>query len=99
MPSWRLTPLAEDDVRHAAQQTVVFWGLDQSVKYINEIYAVFDRLADFPQTGRARPDLGAGTRGWPVRSHVVFYRVESDAIEIVRVLHGHEDAEAAFRDT
>jgi plasmid stabilization system protein ParE len=31
--------------------------------------------------------------------YVVFYRINADCIEIVRVLHGRRDVESIFEDT
>lgn len=61
-----------------------------------------DLLAAFPHLGRARgfraPDL-RGLRSRPISgfgSWLLFYRVESNAIEVVRVLHGARDLPRAL---
>ena len=53
-------------------------------------------LADHPFMGRSRPELAAGVYSFPVARTVVFYRPAADGIEVVRVLHGARDIEAAF---
>lgn len=47
--------------------------------------------------GKARDDLGAGLRAWPVEHHVIYYRIKSDAIEVVRILHERADAARHLR--
>jgi toxin ParE1/3/4 len=42
--------------------------------------------------GRARPELSAGLRSWPVGRYLVFYEPREDGINDVRVLHGARDA-------
>jgi len=44
--------------------------------------------------GRERPELSPGIRSFVVMSWVVFYRPQSDAMEIIRVLHGARDLDA-----
>lgn len=49
-------------------------------------------LSRLPGLGRRRDELAAGLRSLAVGSHVVFYRVTDDGIEVIRVLHGAQDA-------
>ncbi len=58
----------------------------------------FHALARQPGLGRARPELGKDLRSFAVGRHVIFYLPLSNGIEIVRVLHGARDIEAAFQD-
>jgi len=58
------------------------------------------RLTPFPKRGTRRDDLGPGLRavGFERRATIVF-RVEKDAVDIVRILYGGRDLEMALRDT
>ncbi|NKB58275.1 MAG: type II toxin-antitoxin system RelE/ParE family toxin [Alphaproteobacteria bacterium] len=49
-----------------------------------------------PEIGRARPELIAGLRSFPVGQYVIFYHPTHNSIEIVRVIHGARDIEAFF---
>ncbi len=60
-------------------------------RYIDAVYAHCRELAESPTVGRLRPDLAPGLRSSPFRSHVVFYEVSDDAVDVVRVLHGARD--------
>ena len=53
----------------------------------------FNRLAEFPEIGHAREDVGPGIRAMPVRRYLVLYRQRRDRIEIVRVVHGSRGLE------
>ena len=55
-----------------------------------------EALGRFPFIGRARPIFAAELRSIIVEKYVVFYRVESDRVLIVRVLDGRRDIEAEF---
>lgn len=46
--------------------------------------------------GRRRDELAPGVQSFPFGRYIVFYRVVSDAIEVVRVLHGARDIETIF---
>ena len=56
-----------------------------------DLLEVFNLLAQFPQPGRSRPELGSGIRSRPVQSYIVFYRDTPSQLQIVRVLHGARD--------
>jgi toxin ParE1/3/4 len=44
--------------------------------------------------GRERPEVAAGIRSFVVMSWTVFYRVEDDSADIVRIVHGARDIDA-----
>ena len=67
-------------------------------QHLREIHTACARLADWPNSGRARPEVARGLRSVSLPPHVVFYRVTSSAIEVVRVLHGRRDVEAIFAE-
>lgn len=66
-------------------------------RLINRIQDAEDHLGVFPEIGQARPDVAPGLRYWPVRPYLIFYRVDPDAVTIVRILHGFRDLWAALR--
>jgi toxin ParE1/3/4 len=53
-------------------------------------------LSRFPLIGREREILAPGLRSILVRRYVVFYRIESDRVLIMRVLDGRRDIDAEF---
>ncbi len=56
------------------------------------------RLLDFPEMGQARPDLRPGLRHWPVGNYLILYRIDADAITVVRVIHGARDLPGLLDD-
>lgn len=53
-------------------------------------------LEEHPFAGRARNEVRPGLRSIAASPHVVFYRVNADVAEIVRVLDGRRDLEDIF---
>ena len=62
--------------------------------FVAEIEARCVGLRDFPESGRARPELAPGLRSCPHGRYVIFYTPGADAVRIERVLHGARDLEA-----
>lgn len=49
------------------------------------------KLAEFPLIGRMRDELRRGLRSVSAHPYVILYRIRSEAVEILRVLHGARD--------
>lgn len=64
-------------------------GEAQAIRYADELLASMQLLLDFPGAGS-----GFGRRGLRRKksgSHVIFYRVEGEVLQIVRILHQRMD--------
>jgi toxin ParE1/3/4 len=48
-------------------------------------------LAEFPEIGTLREDIGPSVRVLVVGNYLVLYRARDDRVDIVRVLHGARD--------
>ncbi|WP_353572888.1 type II toxin-antitoxin system RelE/ParE family toxin [Candidatus Albibeggiatoa sp. nov. BB20] len=53
-------------------------------------------LGENPFLGRQRDELATGLRSFPVQNHVIFYRITSDNVEIIRVLNTARDIDKLF---
>jgi toxin ParE1/3/4 len=49
------------------------------------------RLADYPELGPERPNLGKGIRLLPVDNILIIYRLTDAGVEILRILHAARD--------
>ena len=65
-------------------------------RFLELIRTKCEMLAQHPLAGEARPELGANLRAFPVGNYIIFYRPDSDGIEVVRVLHGARDIPKQF---
>jgi toxin ParE1/3/4 len=54
------------------------------------------RLAEYPLLGPARPDIAPDLRYLVSGNYLVLYRVRSESVEVVRVLHGARNLKALF---
>ena len=68
-----------------------------ATRMLNAFEEIFLLLAQHPRMGRTCEDLRPDLRRFPVENYVVFYRIQPDCIEIVRVLHGTRDIERILR--
>lgn len=89
----RLTSEAQDDFRDILQYTRETWGVKQRDTYEARLKRGLRNLATFPEMGRARTDLGPGLRSFPIEHHLVIYRVDDDAVRVVRIVHGRRSPE------
>lgn len=55
-------------------------------------------LADNPHAGRARPELVAEIRSFPVGNYILFYRPMADGVDLVRVRSGYLDIQPEDMD-
>lgn len=91
MSQYRLTPAAQRDLSSIWDFTEDRWGISQAEKYIREIQAVVERVAEDSDRGRVREGIREGYRSCAVGSHVVFYLLRASHIEVVRILHQRMD--------
>jgi toxin ParE1/3/4 len=85
--AFRFSQLAEADLLEIGAYTLRKWGEDQVVRYLDDLEACCEMLADSPALGRACDDIRPGLRRMESGLHVVFYRQETGGILVLRILH------------
>ena len=90
---YRLTRRASADLSGIHQYSANIWGTAQAKLYLEQIHEAACQLADNPELGVSRPDLGEGVRAWRVQSHWLFYRSLGGTPRILRVLHVRQYAD------
>ena len=88
---YELSCEAEKDIELIFDFTVDEYGLQQAVSYIEKFESCFQQLLLNPQLGRSRNEIRQELRSLIQEQHVIFYRVLTDRIRVVRVLHGRSD--------
>ena len=73
-------------------------GEAASDAYYFSLIACFDFLCANPQAGQIDEDSGLGLRRWRYRQHRIFYRVDQEALLVVRVFHVSADAVRWLKD-
>lgn len=93
MPTHQLiiAPAAQADLKDIYQYGLRQWGQAQSEAYLEILKVKLWSLTEQPLMGTERPELLAGMRSLPIESHILFYRVTTTNVEIIRVLHGRQD--------
>lgn len=86
-----IAPAARDDLTDIYQYGLSQWGQAQSEHYLSRIKDQLRLLTRQPRMGIERPELLPGARSLAVARHVLFYRLNENRIEIIRVLHGRQD--------
>lgn len=71
---------------------------DAADQTVARIFSATRRLADFPSSGTRRPDIHPTAQSIPVGAYLILYRLQDEAVEIVRVLHGARDLNQASMD-
>jgi toxin ParE1/3/4 len=60
-------------------------------RYADHVFERATELLIHPELGRPRPEIRPGVRSLLCRNHLIFYRVGTESIEVLRILHGSMD--------
>jgi plasmid stabilization system protein ParE len=85
-------PSADDDLDSIAGHIA---NPQAALAVVRDLRARCLSLVDFPMRGRR---YNITYRTLVVTPYLIFYRVEGEAVVIVRVLHGAQNIERVFRD-
>ena len=96
MASYRLSELAEEDLRIISAKTIEEWGLSQAQKYVLQLHETMIQIATTPTLGRNRPELFKKARSFPAQKHIIYYWQTKAGIEVARILHQRMDVLIAF---
>lgn len=86
-----LTEAALDDLRSIRAYTLQNWGVGQEERYLRNLWSRIQSLRADPFPHRLREDLFPGCRIAAEGRHVILFRANEQALEIVRVLHSAMD--------
>jgi len=65
-------------------------------RFVDRIRTSVWRLAHYPLSAPARPELGSDIRSLVVGHYVVLHRATSEQVRILRILHGSRDLATAL---
>jgi len=89
---------ARADLHSIALYGLLSWSDEEVERYHARIADALDSLARFPQLGRREDDLPGEVRSIGVGQHRVLYRVDADAIRVLRLLHERMEATIQIDD-
>jgi len=89
---FKLTNQAVRDLNGIWIYTLRSWSEVQAENYYNLLLEKCQLIADNPNLGKNYNSVMIGLRGLKAKKHILFYRVlNSDEIEIIRILHEQMD--------
>ena len=92
MAEYRLTPAAEGDLEAIWTYTLQQWSAEQADRYIDTLTAAFAELAQSPKSAPACDQIRPGYRRRSIGRHMIYFRLTTYGIVVVRILHDRMDA-------
>jgi len=89
------TPLAEQDLETIADY-IAADNPARALSFVRELRAQCKRITINPPGYRLRPELGDNIRAYAHGHYVIFFETATDAVRVVRILHGARDIQAVF---
>ena len=98
MTQYIIAPEASRDLEEISTYYDIH-NIEAGEKLIDELEHKCKYLVKFPNIGKSygtiRPDL----RGVSCSGHIIFYRINTTSIEILRVVYGGRDLESLFSES
>ena len=88
-----LSPKASQDLSAIWDYTFSQWGIEQAEKYVRELWEMMEYAANNPTKCIDIGDVRRGYRKSKSGSHVIFFKVTGNGIDIMRILHQKMDFE------
>lgn len=92
MLSLEITDRAEADIEDIYLYIARESYQSYAESFASKAFKTFDLLCQNPLMGTERPRSGQGVRFYPVDKANIYYRVVSDRLQVLRVLHSALDS-------
>jgi len=86
-----LSPKAKADLSGIWDYTLEEWGVEQAEKYVRELWVEIQKQAADHTTSIDISDVRTGYRKVRFGSHVIFFKLINDGIDVIRILHQRMD--------
>ena len=93
-----ITKKAVSDLEKIWLYTVEKWSIQQADRYYNLIFDEINYFCKNINAGKSIEHVRKDYRASKVKSHLIFYRVLNDTIEVIRILHEQMDIENRLND-
>ena len=87
MSKYILSPEAQISLKQIKEFSTANFGAKKTKFYLQEILTRFRELATNPYLGIKRDELKAGYYSSSIGSHTIYYRINSNLVEVIDVLH------------
>lgn len=91
MTAYILSPAAISDLDSIWDYSAETWSTAQADRYVWEIRAAIEALADGRLKGRSIDNVRAGYFKVTVGSHFIVYQMTREVIDVVRIVHQRMD--------
>lgn len=98
--NFKISQKANHDLEDIWRYTYEKWSLEQADRYFNSIMDEIEYLADNPKSGKDYSHVRKGYIRSQIKSHFIFYRMNSkwNEIEIIRILHQRMDIQSRLNE-
>ena len=94
-----ITPKAKDDLDDIWDFTFARWGTAQAEKYVRDLWAAMEKQVSDLANSIDIGDVRTGYRKVMVGSHIIFFKMAPDGIDIVRILYKKWTSTDIFKKT
>lgn len=84
---------ARADLDGIWEYTVERWSVNQAEAYLRGIGQAIALLRENPRLGRDVSNIKPGYFKFPALSHVIYYKLPTGTLDVIRVLHKSMDTE------
>ena len=92
---YRISANAVEDLNKIWLFTFENWSIEQADRYYKLIVDEIDFIADNKLSGKPIDHIRKGYRVSIVKSHLIFYRIQTDGVvEVIRILHQRMDVDS-----
>jgi len=91
MLNYRLSKRADKDLGNIAVYSIENFGIRQARIYRDGLFKTFDLICEFPMIGSDQNHIKKNVRRQVYESHSIYYRIDANAIFILRILDPGED--------
>lgn len=89
---------AISDIEEIWFYTAQKWSVEQADRYYNLIFDEINFICKNSNAGKSMEHVRKNYRASKVKSHLIFYRIQNNTIEIIRILHERMDIENRLGD-
>ncbi len=89
---------AVSDLEEIWLYTIEKWSIEQADRYYNLIFDEINYICKNINAGKSMEHVRKGYRASKVKSHLIFYRVINNTVEVIRILHERMDIENILND-
>ena len=98
MARYKLSPLAQEDIKAIRGYSNKRWGKEKTSVYLSNLRQRLCWLANNPQLGTIRDEVKEGYRSFLEGEHTIFYRIVGKNIEIIGIPHQRMDIQKRLSD-